>query len=112
MSNHLNSAYNLQLKLKTFLLHSNAYSPPLSCVSAPSTPLFQSCSCLPTTALYVSVDASLSAKAKATLTAAAVALLAADQSFCVDANAVAAAAAVASTAANYTANILLVGSIH
>ncbi|MEW5299987.1 MAG: hypothetical protein WDW36_002952 [Sanguina aurantia] len=84
------------------------YSPPLSCVSAPSTPLIQSCSCLPTTALFVSVDASLSTQAKAALTAAAVALLAADQSFCVNANAVAVAAQVAATAANYTANMLLV----
>ncbi|MEW5311072.1 MAG: hypothetical protein WDW38_002815 [Sanguina aurantia] len=84
------------------------YSPPLSCVSAPSTPLIQSCSCLPTTALFVSVDASLSTQAKAALTAAAVALLAADQSFCVNANAVAVAAQVAATAANHTANMLLV----
>ncbi|MEW5311073.1 MAG: hypothetical protein WDW38_002816 [Sanguina aurantia] len=75
--------------------------------SHPAIPFFQSCGCLPPTVLFVA-DASLSASAAAAATTAAVALLASDESICVETNAAAATASTASRAAAWTANMILV----
>ncbi|MEW5300494.1 MAG: hypothetical protein WDW36_003424 [Sanguina aurantia] len=91
------------------------YSPSTACVAPPPPcppvrpgPFFTNCGCLPPTALFLNLDTTLDAPAAAAATTAAVALLASDQSICVETNAAAATASTAATAAAWTINMLAV----